>query len=1421
MASSSSSSSSQEEYEYEVFLSFRGEDTRRGFTAHLYDAFHKKNIRTFMDDEKAETGYKISPQLRKAIMGSKIWIIVFSKDFASSTWCLDEVLQILECNRNRNGEIKGNVIPIFYGIRPTIVRKQKESYATAFAQHAERFKDRIEMVQQWRDALNEVSGVTGHDSENFRYDHELIDKIVNDVLLRLPKEQLTIDHFKKNLIGIEERVKDIESFLCIDSEDDVCIIGIWGMGGIGKTTLAGTVFEMYKSFFDADFFLKNIREESKRQGKEHLRKKLFFGLLNDESILMKDTPFEMSTFIQKRLGKRKVIVVLDDMDEILSLKYFLEGHEQFGTGSRIIVTTRDVQLLRSVTDKIYEVKGLDYSKARKLFHKHAFGRQVSVAADYEALSKRAIARANGNPLALKVLGSFLCSKSKQEWKSALDKQEIDPHKEILQVLKISYDGLSKGTQTMFLDIACFITGEVYREEVENMFSCSDHYDVTIEITALIDKSLLTESPYRRGYLLMHDLLREMGQAIVCDESKIPGNRSRLWTTKDILHVLEKNKGTDAIQGILLNLCNRGIEKNVQVSPIVFSNMCHLRYLKIYGDKQDDQEFGHEYLGKRFWLFRYYNIYAPEGLLDISDELRYFHWDSCPLKYLPNFSPKNLVGLIMRGSKLEKLWNEVQHVDLEKLKNINLSYSEHLTAIPNLSGAINLETIKLQGCKSLVQIHLNLQNLRKLQILDVSRCYNLKKCGASESQEVPSSVPVGLDFSYCNEVQLKKIDASYCEHLTEIPNLSGAINLETITLRGCKSLVQVALNFQNHPKLRILDLSGCDNLEECRDSENIATNNTTFIEETSSSVPVVLNFLYCERLRSIPESIGKLKYLNRLNLSKCPNLEKFPEISSGCMECLLELSLDRTWIEELPESIENIKKLKYLSLNGCKRFKTLPQSIWKLKYLEKLIVCHCPNLQGKFPEIWDVMECLYEIDLEGTGIEELPESIENIKKLQHLSLNGCKRLKSLPQSIWKLKYLEKLIVCYCPNLQGKFPEIWDVMEYLYEIDLGGTGIEELPESIENMKKLKHLYLNGCKRLKSLPQSIWKLKYLERLIGRYCPNLQGVFPEIWDVMEYLYEIDLGGTGIEELPESIENLTGLTILNLVSCTQIKFLPKSLRKLSRLVRLNLMECSSLEELPLLPLGLTKLDISYCESLKSMQQIPSSLSELDATGCTSMKTISSCESAHIHNRQYFGPGRHMLWSFENCLDLDHNTRNHIDADLVYNRIYGRACPLVDVVYPEDEIPKWFDNASTDAGNSFNFQLPLNWFKFTDIQVPFVVCIVGVSNNFDDDNHDKRMREVSLEYKIKFKINTIDGHLHEYIGGCASTHLQAQAHNADHVFIMHNRDMCLEGRVLGQLIGPHWCFNHRGLQSSFSIRLMERVGVNLNIKKCGIHFFIQ
>ena len=141
---------------YDAFLSFRGEDTRKRFIGNLYTALNNKGIYVFRDDKQLEKGGSISPNLLKAIEESRISIIVLSKNYASSTWCLDELLKIVEC-KNREDQI----FPIFYEVEPTVVRKQTASFEEAFAKHEEFFRDNIEKVQKWRHALKVVANISG------------------------------------------------------------------------------------------------------------------------------------------------------------------------------------------------------------------------------------------------------------------------------------------------------------------------------------------------------------------------------------------------------------------------------------------------------------------------------------------------------------------------------------------------------------------------------------------------------------------------------------------------------------------------------------------------------------------------------------------------------------------------------------------------------------------------------------------------------------------------------------------------------------------------------------------------------------------------------------------------------------------------------------------------------------------------------------------------------------------------------------------------------------------------------------------------------------------------------------------------------------------------------------------------------------
>lgn len=145
-------------WKFDVFLSFRGDDTRNNFTDHLYTALHQKGILTFRDNEELRRGRAIAPELFKAIEESRIAVVIFSRNYASSTCCLDELAKIVDC-MNQSGLV---VLPVFYDLQPTEVRRQTGHFEAAFARH-ELSKDYIDNVKTWRQALTQVANLSGWD----------------------------------------------------------------------------------------------------------------------------------------------------------------------------------------------------------------------------------------------------------------------------------------------------------------------------------------------------------------------------------------------------------------------------------------------------------------------------------------------------------------------------------------------------------------------------------------------------------------------------------------------------------------------------------------------------------------------------------------------------------------------------------------------------------------------------------------------------------------------------------------------------------------------------------------------------------------------------------------------------------------------------------------------------------------------------------------------------------------------------------------------------------------------------------------------------------------------------------------------------------------------------------------------------------
>jgi hypothetical protein len=174
MAAQTLSSSSEPSWNHDVFLSFRGEDTRKTFTDHLYTALVHAGIHTFRDDEELPRGNHISTELLKAIQGSRVSIVVFSKGYASSSWCLDELVEILHC-KNTIGQ---TFLPIFYDVDPSDVRRQTRSFAEAFFKHEERFQAEMERVRKWRASLTEAANYSGWDIQNVANGYYMLRSLV-------------------------------------------------------------------------------------------------------------------------------------------------------------------------------------------------------------------------------------------------------------------------------------------------------------------------------------------------------------------------------------------------------------------------------------------------------------------------------------------------------------------------------------------------------------------------------------------------------------------------------------------------------------------------------------------------------------------------------------------------------------------------------------------------------------------------------------------------------------------------------------------------------------------------------------------------------------------------------------------------------------------------------------------------------------------------------------------------------------------------------------------------------------------------------------------------------------------------------------------------------------------------------------------
>ncbi|XP_009149798.1 protein SUPPRESSOR OF npr1-1, CONSTITUTIVE 1 [Brassica rapa] len=861
--SSSEDSQSRSVWKYDAFLSFRGTDVRKKFISHLNDALTEEGIITFHDDRDLERGNPILKGLEEAMNQSRFAIVVVSEDYATSQWCLRELAFMVELAEKKRFDL----IPIFYEIDPSALKSRTGCFNKAFEDHEKRFD--AETVRKWRRAVDIVANISGWDSKTRSDDSKLIQEVVGDLCERLYSEP---SDETSEFVGMSLHKKRIESLLSkddSDDDDDVKMVGVWGMGGRGKTTIAKCVYESLSTHFPSRCFLGNVKDDFHKHGESsssHLRKQIMSEIFPKSPLNARCVSPEA---MKRRLRGKKVLLILDDVDDIQQLQELAGDCKWFGPGSRVIITTRDKRVLDEHSVKhIYEVKPLRTTQALQLLSKHAF-KTNRPQAEFRQLCLDIVEQLCGLPLALRVIGASLYGRNIAFWEDKLCILRNSLDKSISTPLKVSYDALDEHEKTVFLYVAGCFNGEY----MDRAIMVLDPFVIRSKprLVTLMEKSLISMSNNTR--LWVHDLLQDMAKDITC-EGKMK-KRKMMWNFLDIKGLLTETMAGGSkdieVESIMLNMAE---ETGLSINPETFKRMRELKFLKIHNNSTA--------AGSKVCIVNVEDF-------DYLPPLRYLLWEAYNLKSLPaKFATNVLVELNLPDSSIETLWSGSQ--DLGSLRHMNLNRCRNLIEIPDLSKARSLECLCLCDCESLVELPSSLGHLDKLVKLSMLNCKKLKslpcniKLKSLKTLSLDGCINIE-DFPFVSDV-IEELGLR-CTSIELVPDsISRLSKLTELRLSHCKRLKNLPDTFGNLTSLKHLTLTCCPNITVFpmlgNAVETLSLNGTP-IEEVPSWIGdkvnlTCLDMSECKKLHNLPHSLRNLRNLKLLYLRGCINITEIPQVA---------------------------------------------------------------------------------------------------------------------------------------------------------------------------------------------------------------------------------------------------------------------------------------------------------------------------------------------------------------------------------------------------------------------------------------------------------------------------------------------------------------------------------------------------------------
>ncbi|GJX40977.1 TMV resistance protein N-like protein [Tanacetum coccineum] len=805
-------------------------------------------------------------------------------------------------------------------------------------------------------------------------------------------------------------------------------------------------------------------------GLKLLQEKVLLDWLNDQGINVSSVR-NRKNMMKRRLCGRKNLIVLDDVNHIDQLKALAGAPDWFSAGSRIIIMTRDEHLLVSYgIEWIHNVKLLLDKEVIHLFSRHVFRREIPTQG-FEELSKEVVSYAAGIPLIIEVLGSTLRGMKEFEWKDALERLKTIPLKEILENLESSYESLEEDYKEIFLDVACFLKGKPKDDAIRKLESCGFHarhglrvleqnsliniseygflgmHDRIQDMGKYLVRSLHPNDPKRHSRLWKQEEIESIvAYDLGTDETKAVAVECPVKLSSEIV-----TKGFGSMKELKI-LC--------MVSEIV--NDCDVK-----NDELTNNLVALEMPYSRIkclWEGGERKVLDKLKFIDLNHtKLR-----TLDLGLIPNIETLNLtechdlveLHLSVRCLKLRSL--KISH---SKLTTLNLGMTPNLELL-ELKNCLDfkelqmpLECLMLRNsypieCPKLTSLKLRRS---KLNIFDLRLTPNLEKLRLEECHElVELHIPIeclklrslNLGHSKLRTLDLRLtpnlevLDLQDCYHLAELHTPIGCLKrLVFLNLSGC-SKFNSFLFIKQLESLEVLCLTRLY-LKEFPDVIPRHLDNSLLesrfryndIYELPSSIEnlrrlVYLDFHSCRKPRILPGSICSLRNLRNLKLYGC-KLEELPE-DIGRLECLEKLNLSFTSIKHLPDSICKLKNLRTLNLSSCWNLEKLPEDIGRSESLQNLILTEC------------------------TQVRDVPDSICMLKQLKYLSFMDCIQLQKLPEELGYLRCLEEL------NIKGtRIRFLPSSISLLTELKICGPNSDNRFYGIESTLRTKEPFSKRCK------------------------------------------------------------------------------------------------------------------------------------------------------------------------------------------------------------------------------------------------------------------------------------------------------------------------------------------------------------------------